>query len=293
VPNLVPRRYRGVSVTSVEVELSQEALSARFIGREAYRHTEFIVARRAGDVAVMRVTKADDGNLFTPIADVELLAPRAETAYVRAPEIDTAVPTQLARAAARSADGARCVVVEGLYRHVSFICDPRPLTVRVVEVAPPTPPKLVDQARRVLESAEDLPPIELRPEVHDLLTLAAEAPAARYLLPCRGSGAAPRGAAVDYLDERPERAEWVLVGCARSREIHNWFYGDDAPGVDMCPERLAREERGLTLTKCCLLESGIRRAGGRVTVPWGASLAEVRAGLEALVEAAEPAWAPA
>jgi hypothetical protein len=280
-------------VASVEVELTQESLRACFLGREAYRRTEFIVARRAGDVAVVRVSKADDGRLFTPITEVELLAPRAETAYVRAPAVDTGVPTQLARAAARGAGGARCVVVEGLYGHVSFICDPRPLAVRVVEVAPPEPPKLVDQARRVLDSAEDLPPIELRPEVHDLVALAAELPAARYLMPCRGSGAAPQGTPVDYLDERPERAEWVLVGCTRSREIHNWFYGEDAPGVDMCPERLARDETGPTLTKCCLLESGIRRAGGRVTVPWGASLAEVRAGLEALVEAAEPAWAPA
>lgn len=293
MPNLVPRRYRGVSLAAVEVDLTEATLRAHLVGREAYRRTEFIVTRRHDDVAVVRVSKPDDGRLFAPIEDVDLLAPAHETALVTAPEVDTGVPSHLAHVAAERAPGARCVVVQGLYNHVSFICDPRPIVVRVVEVAPPSPPKLVDQASRVLEAAEDLPPIELRAVVSDIVDLAGSIAAPRYLFPCRGSGAAPSGALVDYLDERPTRADWVLVGCRRSREIHRWFYGDDSPCIDMCPERLAGASPTPTLTKCCMLETGIRRDGARVTVPWGASLAEVRAGLGALVEAAGPAWAPA
>jgi hypothetical protein len=49
------------------------------------------------------------------------------------------------------------------------------------------------------------------------------------------------------------------------------------------------------LTKCCLLEEHLEVEADdhRVTVPWGASLELVRAGLGRAAALAEPAWAPA
>jgi len=97
----------------------------------------------------------------------------------------------------------------------------------------------------------------------------------------------------------------VLLGCARSREIHRWFYRTDAEAVDMCPRRLAaghgrdsppgRGHPAPVLTKCCLLEEHLEVEADdhRVTVPWGASLELVRAGLGRAAALAEPAWAPA
>ena len=291
--NLVPRRYRGVSLADVNIPLSPPDLRRHFIGLEAYRRTEYIVARRGTDASVLRVTKASHEPLFSPIIDMEVLAGPHETAYVVAGAVDTAVPTQLARVAHDLAPGKRCVVVQGRYEHVNFILEPAPIPLRILEVAPPAPPKLVDQVERLLETADDLPPVDLHPEVVDLLELAAGRPAARYLFPCRGSGAAPVGAETMYLDQRPPRADWVLVGCARSREIHEHVYGDEPPFVEMCPRELARASAVPTLTKCCLLEEGIEREDLTVVVPWGASLGEVREGLGVLLEAAEPAWAPA
>lgn len=293
--NLVPRRYRGVSVTDVEVPLEPDALRDLFLGREAYRRTAFIVARSAGHAAVLRVRKASDEPLFSPIVEVEVLAGADETAIVHAPHVDTGVPTQLALAAAEHAPDARCVVVQGRYEHVNFILEPEPVRLRVVEVFPPQPPKLVDQVERVLEVAEGLPPVEIEPELVDLVELAGTRPSERYLFPCRGSGAAPPGAEVRYLDERPPRGEWTLVGCARSREIHRAFYGDEPPSVEMCPRELARGRAaaGPTLTKCCLLEEDVERDGLTVVVPWGASLDQVREALVLLCSIAEPAWAPA
>ena len=291
--NLVPRRYRGVSVTDVEFPLAPDELRRHLLGREAYRRTEYIVARRGAEVAVVRVRKASEEPLFSPIVDVEVLAGPRETAFVHAPDTDTGVPTQIARVALDLARGTRCVVVRGRCEHVNFILEPAPVPLRVVEVAPPEPAKLADQARRVLDVAEDLPPVDVRPEIIDLIDLARHHPARRYLFPCRGSGAAPPGAQVDFLDERPPRADWVLVGCARSREIHRHFYGDEPPYVEMCPRELVALVVTPTLTKCCLLEDRIERDGLLVTVPWGASLVEVREGLGVLLTAAEPAWAPA
>jgi hypothetical protein len=177
--NLVPARYRSVSVTDVEVDLTPERLSGLLLGREAYRRTAYIVARHGGQAAVVRVEKASDEELFAPIVAVELIAGPDECAVVEDPDVDVGVPSQIARAARRHAPGARCAVVLGRYHHVNFILDPAPLEVRVVEVAPPDPPKLLDQAQRVLDVSDDLPPIELVPEVVQLDEQAAAQPSDR------------------------------------------------------------------------------------------------------------------
>jgi hypothetical protein len=223
------------------------------------------------------------------------MAGPGECVYVHEPDADTAVPSMLAEVARRRAPGARAVVVQGRYEHVSFIVEPRPVRIRVREVVPPAPAKLYDQASRVLSTAEDMPPLELVPEVVEFADLAASHPADHYLLPCRGSGVAVAGTRASYLDERPDRQDWTLIGCERSRQIHRWFYGDDSPTVDLCPLKSAVLRDGtdsVLLTKCCLRESGIEQGDGWVSVPWGSTLDQVREALAVLARQREPAWAP-
>jgi hypothetical protein len=294
--NLVPSQYRNVSVADVPAALDEESLRAHMLGRPVYRRTRYVVARRGGASALVEVSKESEVPLFSPVVEMSVLARPDETAFVDAPETDTAVPTQLARVAAEQAPGARCVIVRGRYGHVSFILDPAPIRIGVVEVVPPWPPKLADQLSRVLDLAEDLPPVELVPHLVDLDALAATRPAEHYLFPCRaGQPAAAEparvAAEVSYLDEIPERAPWTLVGCARSRSIHDWFYGGDVPMVDMCPRRLADKCTGSmpVITKCCLLEDRVAQDPGLVVVPWGASLAQIREGLRLALTAGQPA----
>jgi hypothetical protein len=181
------------------------------------------------------------------------------------------------------------VVVKGRYEHVNFILDPDPVVVHVLDVAPPWPAKFCDQVDRILDTAEGLPAIQTRPQVVDLQELAATEPAAHYLLPCRGGGAQVPGAAISYLDEvPPPDPGWVLLGCARSRAIHDHFYPGQADGlrqIDICPARLASASPVLAsharLTKCCLLEEHIETRGDTVVVPWGASFELVAEGLRA------------
>src|SRR6266542_3339399 len=99
VKNLVPSHYRSVSVADVETELTEAGLAAMFMGREAYRRTTHIVARRGDAGALIQVAKASDTELFSPITAVELLAGPGECALIDAPETDVGVPTQLAAAA--------------------------------------------------------------------------------------------------------------------------------------------------------------------------------------------------
>ena len=291
--NVVPGQYRRVSTATVDGPLTAEALTNHFLGREAYRHTRFIVARAGRDTALVRVAKADDGPLFSPITSIEVLALPHECVFVVAPDVDTGIPSALGQVAGEL--GARCVVVEGRYHHVSFILDPAPIRIRVGDIVPPRPAKLFDQARRVLELAEDLPPIELVADVVDLVDLAVANPAEQYLVPCRGSGFCVEGpATIAFLDERPARVDWTLLGCERSRGIHEWFYGErPKDAVELCPRRLFPADGRPLLTKCCLLEDSIAEVGITVAVPWGASLEQVKQALAAIAKAAEPAWAPA
>jgi hypothetical protein len=281
----MPGRYREVAVTTVDVPLTESHLRRYFQGREAYRRTGYVVVSGPGGAALLQVDKASSDDLFSAITDVRLLAGPDDAVFLHAPDVDLGVPSQVCAAAVQRAPGVRCVIIQGLYEHVSFIVDPAPLRVRVAEVAPPYPPKLLDQARRVLDVAEDLPPIALEPEIVDLVELAARRPAERYLFPCRGSGIAPEGTEVFYLDERPARRDWVLVGCERSRQIHRHFYGDEPAGIEMCPRELVRPGPEPVLTKCCEVEFGVVQDGTVTVVPWGATLDEVHAGLQRLVAA--------
>ncbi len=291
-PNVVPGEYRGVAVTSVDCDLDEATLTDYFLGREVYRRTRFVVVRGGGKAAIVAVEKDSDEPLFAPVTRVELLAGADECAYLELEDVDTAVPAALARAAVTHAPGVRGVVVQGRYSHVSFILDPTPLRVTVREVVPPYPAKLFDQTRRLLDVAEHLPPIELVPDVLELGQLAEGVPSEHYLLPCRGGGVQVEGAGTSYLDERPAHQPWVLIGCERSQQIHEWFYGERAEQIDICPRNRAAAS-GPLLTKCCLLERQIEVHDGQVIVPWGASLAQIGTALTALAAEWEPTWAPA
>jgi hypothetical protein len=299
-PNLVPGAYRSVSVTEVTCELDEASLAVHFIGLEAYRRTRFIVVRRGQDTAIIGVDKgqAADGQdpLFAPITAVTLLVGAEDCAFVVRSDLDTAVPSALGRAALADAPGKRGVVVQGSYGHISFIVDPAPLRLTVRDVVPPYPAKLYDQTRRLLDVAEHLPPIELVDELVELTDLARSRPSSAYLLPCRGGGVTvENGASTSYLDERPERQPWTLIGCERSQQIHHWFYGERADQVDMCPRRAGPTgaNLGAVLTKCCLFEREVIQENGQVVVPWGASLAQISEALTVIASKWEPSWAPA
>jgi hypothetical protein len=270
--NFIARPYRGVSVQETG-SLSEAALREWLVGRPVYRRTEFIVAVRDCERAVVQVEHDVGEDIVAPVHDIRLLAGPEEVAFVADPGVDTGNASQMARAAARA--GTRVTVVQGRYEHVNFIVDPAPVRVRVVEVVPPEPPKLLEMARAVVDYDEDLPPVALDFEAIDLRGLAGGA----VMYPCRCSGL--EGV---FLDAGPATlGDWTLVGCERSRQIHVALYGaEPAARVDFCPVRRARAD-GPTLMKCCLHERGIERSGASMVVPWGATLEEVRAALRELV----------
>jgi hypothetical protein len=288
-PNFISRPYREVSVQEVDIPLDPASLRGYLMGRPVYRRTSFLVLVRDGRRALVEVEKASIEPLFTPVTEVRWLAGPEEVVFVEDPTVDTGNATQLARAALSSGRPGRVYVVEGMFQHVNFIVDPAPLKVRLVEVVPPEPPKLLEMARRVVDYDEDLPPIELELVPVDLRELAAEAAADRYLFPCRCAGL-ELDAPVDFLDAcPPDEQAWTLIGCERSRQIHEAFYGrDPTRRVDTCPRAVDAPGGAPTLLKCCLLERGIESSDSRLVVPWGANLEEVREALHELARVAAP-----
>ncbi|HET8755276.1 MAG TPA: hypothetical protein VFM58_04665 [Solirubrobacteraceae bacterium] len=269
-PNFIARPYRGVSVQDAP-GLDEASLRAWLIGRPVYRRTEFIVAVRDCERALVQVDHDVGDAIVAPVRELRVLARPEEVAFVVDPAVDTGNASQMARVAR-----ARVTVVQGRYEHVNFIVEPAPVRVRVLEVVPPEPPKLLEMARQVLDYDEDLPPVELDFAAIDLRAIEI---AGRRMYPCRCGGLDG-----DFLDAAPaELGEWTLVGCERSRQIHVALYGaEPAVRVDFCPLAHLSPD-GATLVKCCLHERGIERSGEAMIVPWGATLEEVRAALRALV----------
>jgi hypothetical protein len=285
-----PDRYREVSVTDVDVPLALEPLRALLTSRPVYRRSRYVVVRRGPETALVEVVRGATTGLFSAVEDVALLAGPAETVYLHRPELDTGVPSALVKAAQDVPD-ARCVVVEGSYGHVSFVLDPDPVRLHVLDVAPPWPAKLLDQVERVLQTADDLTGVLPVPHVVELPDLLPGEPTGHYLLPCRGGGMDVPGAGVSYLDEVPPQADWTLLGCARSRAIHDFFYEGPVRQVDTCPRTIAAGVElpagEVLLTKCCLLENHVEVDGRVVVTPWGASFGHLREALAAAVELAE------
>jgi hypothetical protein len=284
--NLVPLPYRRVSNQPYQGPMTEAAIVAHFLGREAYRRTDFIVLHNeAGERSVVAITRRNSETLFSPITGVQVLALPHQVTFAASPPTDCANPSALADLAFQRGVGVDgTLVVEGLYDHVNFIHRPDPLVVRIVEVTPPDPPKLYDLVQRVIAYCTDLPPIRLELERIDLVALARQSPSEHYLVPCRSGGLDDLGGHVSCLDERPATREaWTLVGCERSLQFHRHYYGDEPPRVEMCPRRIAGARDALTMVKCCLLEFHTEQEGNVLAVPWGTDLAMVEQTLRALV----------
>ncbi len=148
-PNFIARPYRGVSVQEYA---SLDGVLDRIKDRRVYRRTEFIVATCGDQRTLVQLEREDGDDILVPVKDARVLAGPDEIAFVRDDRVDTGNANHIARVAADKP----VTVVEGRFQHVNFIWHPAPIRVRVIEVVPPYPPKLVNMAETVLEYDEDL-----------------------------------------------------------------------------------------------------------------------------------------
>ena len=282
--NFVPLPYRRVSYQPYAGAMNAAAISAYLLAHEVYRRTDVVVLHNEQQTfAAAAIQRAESDTLFTRVEAVEILALPADCIFIKSPETDPANRSALAKLAQEHRLGSdKTLIVQGAFDHINLIHRPDPLLLRVVEVAPPEPPKLYKMAEHVLSYA-DLPPICLQLERIDLRELCRQIQPQAYLVPCRSGGLDDLGAPVYFLDERPARREpWTLIGCERSLQFHRHYYQDDPPRVEICPRQLALHTKLPTLLKCCLLEFDIEYDDNTVVVPWGADLPMIEKALALL-----------
>ncbi len=285
---MIPTHCKVVGKLTLAGPLTREAIVAAAKGRLAYKLTDFYCITDGSAWAVVRVRKAAGRSLLVPVRDVRVVAGPGETVYVEDPGVDTTNPSSMLMAAERHAPGARCVVVQGEFNHLSFVVrGGHEVRVTALDVVPPSPSKVAELARRALATTGL--PVMLAEEAVDLAGIARDVPQDRRLMmPCRASGL-DLDRPVDYLDEQPPLGEGepvTLVGCQLSGRIFRERYGRDPDTtVTMCPLELAQSMRpqGWTLVKCCNEKGPYSLHGDVVAVPWSATRGDVAAALEEVV----------
>jgi hypothetical protein len=280
--NLVPLPYSRVAVQKVEFDLAEEEIVGFLRDKEAWFETDYVVFRRGHLCAVAEVHKAEREGLFCRMVDAHVVSLSDSTRWIDDFTVDTGNPSALAeKARAFGVADSETLVVNGLYEHVNFIHRPQPVVIDVFDLSPPEPPRLVDMARRVLAS-RNFPAVTLNPHIQSIPEMVRSLGDRPILFPC-GISQLKTMARGFYLDERPLRQDWVLVGCERSRQIHRHIYGDDPPRIDLCPKKVFAPEGSLNLIRCCMVENGLQVSGRVAMLPWGADLPLVEEALRALL----------
>lgn len=281
---MLPDHCKDVSVRDVGFELTEENIVLHAKGKRAYTRTEYIILRHGEDHAIVRVRKQDGKDLFRPILDLEVLALPAQVVAVRDEGMDVLNLSHMARLA--QGHPGKFVVVQGLFNHISFIGPGEVTEVRVFDVVPPFPAKLLVLVERALSAGlVELPVVPVE-ETLDLNQTAKDAATDTIMFPCRASGlTADR--TILYLDETPSHAgDLTLIGCDLSRRIFQSIYRRrPARFIDMCPEDLAPGDGRKRIVKCCRVREGHVIKGDLAIVPWGATVQEVGAALRELLGA--------
>ena len=158
---------------------STKSLARHFVGREAYRRTRFIVVRNA-ERRQSWPSRESTNRCSHRSQRCSSSSGRPSAPTSRTPKSTPAfLPHSLAPR--RSGTGQSGFVQAA--SPTSTSSSTRPLRVTVREVVPPYPPKLLDQAKRVLGLAETLPPMELVPDVVKFDQLAQGNTATSYCCP--------------------------------------------------------------------------------------------------------------
>ena len=223
-PNFIARPYRGVSVQDVDVARAGRRCSRTCAARRVYRRTEFIVAVHGDERALVQVEREDGDGILVGVRDARLLAAPDEVAFVVDATVDTGNASQLARAA--RARARACHVVEGRFQHVNFIFAPAPLRDPGRRGRPAAP---AEAARHGAAPCSTTTRTCRRwSSTSCRSTCASSPPRTRPGTTC-SRAAAPgwtrRDASTSSTPGPPEAADWTLVGCERSRQIHAALYG--------------------------------------------------------------------
>lgn len=263
---------KDVSVREVDFELTPENISEKMSDWHAYARCEYLILRNGDDFAALRIEKDAGIGLFKKVVGYEILSLPDETDYVNDGSIDVLNIPSLALIQSRHP--GRGVVIEGMFSHVVFIKDLKPLILEVVDSVPPSPSKLGVLVRKALDSDFIDLPIIMHEKVIDMAAKIPEVGTEAVMFPCKVSGLTA-DIPTYYLDGYPELEHDVtLIGCNLSKRIFESLYRKDVPFINVCPaDNISGTCR--TIVKCCKIKEGHVIEGNVAKVPWGATVPEV------------------
>ncbi|MFQ5909817.1 MAG: hypothetical protein ACE5IJ_03745 [Thermoplasmata archaeon] len=275
---LIPAHCREVGLKDVDFPLTSENIQESWRGKRIYFRTKFLVLKNGDDCSLLRIQSRPNG-ILNEIESIDILSLPEETVWVEDPNVDVLNPSGLVQAALRHSE--KTVVVKGAFDHVSFVKDPETTSIRVFDVVPPRPPKLLSLVRKALDiQALDVPAV-IDEDILDLSDLAKDVTTEEVLLPCEGRITSEKR--VLHLSRSPEVKDATLLGCELSKQVAKELYGRDLPFIQMCPKRLVGQSEVPTIVKCCELQSGFEITGNVAVVPWGAREEDVVQALKCLL----------
>ncbi len=150
---------KDVSIRDVDIPLDRGSIAGLMDGWVAYKRTNHIVLRNGDDYAAVHLIKGPSTGMFDKVLGYEILSLPEDTVYVEDPELDVLNLPSLARI--QMEYFGKAVVVRGMFSHVNYFRDIKPLRLMVVDNVPPSPVKLGVLVDRALASGfVDLPVVK-------------------------------------------------------------------------------------------------------------------------------------
>lgn len=269
----------------VEHPLTEAGIAEGMKGKKAYARSDYLVLKRAREYAVLHIHKAQGKELFRPVLGYDIISLPQDTVFIRDPKLDILNPSILLQLSMQHP--GKTLVVEGLFSHVNFVHGLEPLHLRVLDNIPPAPSKLSCLVRQSMDSGFlDLPilpslvDIDMQEKVDEVRTEAV-------MFPCQVSGL-KADRPVYFLDQAPElHHEVTLIGCHLSLRIFESLYKREVPFINVCPADFIPDDDIPTLVKCCKIKNGHKIEGRVAKVPWGATVPEITAAIQALFSGSE------
>ncbi|MFA6952610.1 MAG: hypothetical protein WCQ23_06070 [Candidatus Methanomethylophilaceae archaeon] len=264
---------KDVSIHDVDIDLDLSNICALMDNWKAYKRTEYIVFRNREQLAVVRIEREKGKDLFQDLSAYEIVSLPEETVYYEDPHLDILNPSALARVQVKYP--GKTVVVKGMFSHINFVKDLKPLRLRVIDNIPPAPSKLGVLVKMGLASGfVDHPIIDEDVDI-SMAACVKDVRTEAVMFPCKVSGLSA-DMPYYFLDEAPELKHKVtLIGCNLSKRIYESLYHSDVPFINVCPMDNVPDDGVPTILKCCKVKEGHTREGNTVMVPWGATVPEV------------------
>ena len=296
---IFPEAYKTVGMSHTDMPIA-EVMALDSTTESIYFLSEFVLVDAADGYVLYRISHTGDG-LMRNVSDDEVIAWGSQI-YHYPDEVNLHDRTRLLRLAdsvckksddnddSTNADNGNndydTVVFTGFDRHVTFIHNPDPsaiLMVDVVDVVPPHPSGLSHIVSKLADAGltgELQMDFDMEYNVLDLSRFEGD----NVVFPCTASGLSGKCLDSDTICEKS-----MLVGCEVSNDLFSHLFPDvEYEHVSFCPFKsdMFTIRRGF-LARCCqTANSGLTRINGYdgVIVHWGASMYDVAEALKTLAQ---------